>query len=283
MKKAVVFAMLAAVTFVFCSCGDDSAEETNPETGSEGLTYSLSDDGESYVCDGLGEATDKALIVGSKHEGLPVTAIGDWAFYGGEFTSVTIPESVTAIGNGAFATCNYITEITLPEGVTEISESAFHSCASLKSVTLGEGVTAIGAMAFENCVALASVNVPEGVSEIGTMAFSGCEKLSSFTVPSAVTKISTCAFFDCKKLYSIIIPASVTTIERSAFYGCTALARVYYGGGEAELEAVTVGDGNDDFEENIYVFSESEPEETENDKINGYWYYTESGRIELWR
>lgn len=283
MKRSFIIAILAATACVFCSCGTNADEETDSETGSDGLSYSLKEDGSAYVCDGLGEATDKELVIGSVHEGLPVTAIGEWAFYGGEFTSVTIPDSVTEIGDGAFSTCSYITEITLPDGVTEISESAFHSCSSLKKVTLGEGVTSIAPMAFENCVSLTDINVSDGITDIGTMAFGGCEKLSSFTIPSSLTKISSHMFFECLRLSEVIVPVSVTEIGKSAFYGCQSLTHVYYEGSEADLEGLSIEEANDEFKDNLYVYSESSPAETENEEISGYWYYTESGRTEIWR
>lgn len=282
MKRAIIAAITLAAACALCSCGESDVV-TDSRTGSEGLTYSLSEDGSSYVCDGLGEANAKELVVGSTHEGLPVTAIGEWAFYGGEFTSVTIPDSVTEIGKGAFSTCNKLAEVTLPEGVTEIRESTFHSCSALKSVTLGDGVTSIAPMAFENCVSLTSINIPDAVTEIGTMAFGACEKLSSFTLPSSIEKISSHLFFECLKLSEIIVPVSVTTVGKSAFYGCSNLTRVYYLGSETDLESITVESDNDDFTDNIYLYSDASPAETESEDIAGYWYYTESGRIEIWR
>jgi len=286
MKRSFIAAtaLLAAVCFCLSACGtSDNTEKTDSDGGTAGLSYSLTADGSAYVCDGIGEATAKEIIIAPTHEGLPVTEIGAWAFYGGEFTSITIPESVTAINEGAFSTCNYITEVTVPDGVTTISESAFHSCASLKSVKISENVTNIGDMAFENCVSLTEITSLNGVTHIGTEAFGGCEKLSSFTVPAAMTKINPFTFFECYRLSEVVIPSSVTDIGRYSFYGCTAISRVYYAGSEEELNAIAVAEGNDDFKENIYVYSESAPAQTDSENIVGYWYYTDSGRIEIWR
>lgn len=59
-------------------------------------------------------------------------------------TSVTIPNSITSIGNSAFYNCSSLTSVTISDGVTSISESAFQSCSSLTSITIGGSVTSIG-------------------------------------------------------------------------------------------------------------------------------------------
>ncbi|MBQ3616844.1 MAG: leucine-rich repeat protein, partial [Bacteroidales bacterium] len=109
-----------------------------------------------------------------------VTAIGDKAFFNCKsLTSVTIPESVTSIGSDAFFNCTSLTSVTIPESVTSIGKSAFSSCSSLTSVTIPEGVTAIGKGAFDVCTSLTSVTIPEGVTSIGDYAFIGCSSVEN--------------------------------------------------------------------------------------------------------
>ena len=66
-------------------------------------------------------------------------------------TSFVIPDSVTSIGDGAFADCSSLTSVTIPDGVTSISSSAFSGCSSLTSITIPDSVTSIGSSAFYNC------------------------------------------------------------------------------------------------------------------------------------
>ena len=84
-------------------------------------------------------------------------SVSEGSFYGGDFTSVTIGNSVTTIGDYAFYNCSSLTSVTIPDSVTEIGDSAFSGCSSLTSVTIGDSVTTIGYTAFYDCSSLTSV------------------------------------------------------------------------------------------------------------------------------
>ncbi|MBP3871784.1 MAG: leucine-rich repeat domain-containing protein [Faecalicoccus sp.] len=126
-------------------------------------------------------------------------------------TAVTIPDTVTKIGNYAFYQCENLTSIDLPEIVTSIGSSAFYQCNGLKNVVL-----------------------PNSVSTIGTSAFSMCRYLESVDLGTAVTSVPTQAFFTCDKMESIILPNTLTSIATDAFAKCSALKDVYYRGTEED-------------------------------------------------
>ncbi len=156
-----------------------------------------------------------------------VTSIGDNAFRGCTgLTSVTIPSSVTSIGRSAFNDCTGLTSVTIPSSVTSIGDFAFDGCTGLTSVTIPDGVTSIGNFAFSGCTGLTSVTIPDGVTSIGKCAFYGCTGLTSVTIPDGVTSIGDGAFYGCTGLTSVTIPSSVTSIGYRAFYGCTGLTSV---------------------------------------------------------
>ena len=138
----------------------------------------------------------------------------------GSLQSITIPNSVTSIGDFAFYLCESLQSITIPNSVTSIGDYAFFSCESLQSVTIPNSVTSIGDFAFCRCKSLQSVTIPNSVTSIGDNAFWLCKSLQSVTIPNSVTSIGDNAFESCESLQSVTIPNSVTKIGNHAFRGC---------------------------------------------------------------
>ena len=250
MKKLLVsLSALLICLSCFAACKDNSVPSD--------LQFTISDDGtyaEVTYCNG--QATE--VVIPDTYEGLPVTSIGERAFYSCSFlTSVTIPESVTSIGNNAFEACNSLTSITIPESVTSIGQYAFYGsdlmsvtipedieiisegtflgCDRLTSVTIPDSVTSIGNKAFESCYSLTSVHIPDGVTSIGDEAFRSCESLKSIIIPDGVTSIGKNTFYDCKILTSVTIPDNVTSIGKNAFRSCEILTSVTIGNGVTNI------------------------------------------------
>ena len=100
-----------------------------------------------------------------------VTSIGNNAFWSCPITSVTIPNNVTSIGDGAFRNCFELTSVTIPNSVTSIGEGAFEDCACLTSVVIPESVRIVGKHAFRRCSNLTSVTITNSLTSIGDDAF----------------------------------------------------------------------------------------------------------------
>ncbi len=219
-----------------CACGE-SETQALPATGgcvyntqnvctvcntalqvTEGLEYTLNSDGESYTVSmgtALNNTTD--IVIPWYYEEKPVTGIGYQAFYNTALTSITIPASVTSIGEEAFYSCDSLERLTIPASVTSIGEYAFEDCSNLTSVTFGENsqCTSIGNYAFWCCESLTSITIPSGVMSIGYSAFENCTKLTSITIPSGVTSIGSRAFSFCSSLASIVVESG-NTVYHSA-------------------------------------------------------------------
>ena len=165
-------------------------------------------------------------------------------------TNITIPDSVTSIGGGAFdntlwyddqpdglvyagkvaytykGTMPSNTSIVLEEGTLGIADYAFEGCTGLTSITIPDSVTSIGGGAFLGCTGLTSVTIGGSVTSIGSSAFRNCTGLTRVTIPDSVTSIGEHAFQNCTGLTSITIGGSVTSIGNSAFRECTGLTSI---------------------------------------------------------
>ena len=144
-------------------------------------------------------------------------------------TDVTIPNSVTSIGNTAFYRCTGLTNVTIPNSVTSIGNNAFDGCTGLINLTIGNSVNSIGSYAFSGCTGLTNVTIPNSVTTIGNNAFYRCTGLINLTIGNSVNSIGSYAFSGCTGLTNVTIPNSVTTIGGYAFYVCTGLTSVTIG------------------------------------------------------
>ena len=93
--------------------------------------------------------------------GTKVTSIGKTAFINcyDSLTTISIPNSVTSIGNSAFSFCGSLTTISIPNSVTSIGKTAFYECVSLTSITIPSSVSSIGENAFKKCNSLTSMSI----------------------------------------------------------------------------------------------------------------------------
>src|SRR5438309_5807 len=119
--------------------------------------------------------------------GLPVTSIGDGAL---SFINLSDQSNLTGLSN--------MTSVTIPDGVTNLGEGAFAGCPNLATITIGKGITSIKGGAetsswgtFQWCSSLTRVTIPDNVTNIGDGvgtrsgpfgAFSGCDSLTNFIV-----------------------------------------------------------------------------------------------------
>lgn len=252
--------MIAMLGGIFVSCSSDSEEEYEP--GIYGSRFKIDDiyydmwsvDGSTcYVVSNHGEYSGHIVIpstVNYKGKTLTVvsidddafagcrlltgitipntiSSIGDYAFGWCNLESIVIPNSVTQIGRGAFKGCTNLRNVILSNSIIEIEEEAFSECSSLANVTIPNSVIEIGQYAFYKCNSLTNVTIPNSVVKIENWAFAYCSGFTNVTIPNSVIEIGACTFIDCSNLTNVTIGSSVTKIGNKAFYRCSSNATLY--------------------------------------------------------
>ena len=173
-----------------------------------------------------------------------VTNIGNSSFRNCSFKNITIPDSVQSIGNYAFSDCDSISRIEIPGNVKTIGDGAFEYCSDLQYIFIEDGVEKIGDVAFCHA-SIKQIVIPDSVTEIGSGAFSFCGSLSGVTIGNGIEVIEGGAFNDCPNLTEIKLGRNIKTIEEDAFTGLLNFPEVYFAGSEAEWQAVSVHNSND--------------------------------------
>lgn len=184
-------------------------------------------DNQEYIVDSIADRAFFNCKMTSVSIPNTVTSIGEKAFYGCKgLTSLDIPSSVTYIGENAFEKCTSIQSVSISASLPKILESTFYDCFSINSINIPPSVNYIGKSSFCNCHAMRSVAIPNTVDSIGEYAFYACDALKTVTIPSNVKKIGKCAFWNCSSLESVTLSSSVAEIKEGTFYGCKSLASV---------------------------------------------------------
>ena len=169
-----------------------------------------------YACSGI-----KAITIPSS-----VTLLGDGCFsYCSSLTSMTIPSSVISLGNYCFSGCSGLTSITILSSVTSLGDGCFSDCSGLTSITIPNTVTSLGDYCFSGCSGLTSITIPSSVTSLGRCCFSG-SGIKAITIPSSVTLLGDGCFSYCSSLTSITIPSSVTSLDSFCFSGCSGLISI---------------------------------------------------------
>ena len=181
--------------------------------GTAGLEYGLNDDGDGHVVTGPWDLDVETLVVPNFHDGLPVTAVGKWAFNLGDDPDYK--------GN------QHIRHVIIGANVVVIEEAAFARTVT-ESVTfpVGSRLKTIGWVAFWD-TNLTSITIPASVISIGDAAFydSGITNIT-FVAGSRLEIIGVEAFAFIN-LASITMPTSVASVGSRVFRGWTAEQTIY--------------------------------------------------------
>lgn len=191
-----------------------------------------------------------------------VVAIGDDAFKRTDIKSVTIPKTVTEIGENAFKSCEKLEKVVLGEKMEVIGEKAFSDCPMLSEIKLPASLEKLSAGAFLGCTSLKNIEVaedgsfffdgsvlyskdktvayfiaadtdfsdcsfPKELKTISPYFFFGNKKITSVEIPEGITDVPDDFCTLCTSLKDVKIPDGVKTIGNSAFLGCASIDKLY--------------------------------------------------------
>ena len=189
---------------------------------------------------GYNGATDFVSIP-STTNGYPVTNIGTNAFYGSYIAGVTIPDSVTNIGDYAFEGNSGMASVTIGTNVISIGDYAFIGCETLAGITIPNSATNLGLDLFGGCESLTAITVGSqnaNYSSANGILFNKDQKVlvqfpagksGSYTIPTSVTNIADSAFDFCTYLTKLIIGTNVISIGTNVFHQCELVANLSIG------------------------------------------------------
>lgn len=206
----------------------------SPFIAIQSLTSVTISDAVTSICNGAFEQTGlKSIVIPES-----VTAIGEYAFAScGNLESIELPHSLKSLGKGALFGCPKLKHISIPAGINVIEDDVLGCCFGLTTASIEGDVKSIGMGAFYRCQSLNSLQIPQSVKSIGSSAFMGCNSLSSISIPEDIEIIKNQSFKDCSSLTSFSFPKKVTSIESEAFEGCVGLTSIHI-----PPSVITIGD-----------------------------------------
>ncbi len=219
---------------------------------SEGLSYVLSDDETHYMVSGIGSCMDTDIVIPEEHNGLPVSAVADFAFREcSTIKSVVIPNSILSIGWYGFYGCENLESVIIGDSVTLIGDIAFARCEKLTNISVdknnqnykslyGDLYTKDGKTFIQYAIGKQNAEfiLPDAVDTICLLAFAECDYLTSVKLSNTVKNISYGLFLSCDNLINVNLPEKITSIAYEMFYG-TSLVNITIPQGVTKIE----GDG----------------------------------------
>jgi uncharacterized repeat protein (TIGR02543 family) len=204
----------------FCS-GDLAGERATDETTN---IYAITD--------GVVTAVPDASCTGDVVIPAGANSIGAEAFKRSAMNSVSLPATLTSIGDDSFSLSTALVELSIPEGVVSIGEWAFSNSELLEIITLPASVNNIGNTAFQDSLSLENINVNTANANFASVngvlfnkslttleAYPAGKPADSYTVPATVEIIADRSFISARALKSVLFPADsqLTSLEGSVF------------------------------------------------------------------
>lgn len=120
---------------------------------------------------------------------------------------ITIPEGIENLFDSALAHCKRLFSVTLPSTLSFIGDRVFEGCTQLQEIAIVPSVKTIGPSAFKDCHSLRRIKMEEGLTRICDAAFDGCRSLTELVIPSTVAEFGDGCFKWCFSLKQIAFNA----------------------------------------------------------------------------
>lgn len=242
------------LVFIFCRLGIANAYDFE----ADGLYYTILSTSD-YTCEVSGSVSDsKELLIPENviylGKVLKVISIGKRAFYGADYESITLPQSVTSLREESFRGSK-IKNIENIEGITFFGKYSFKDCSALENLIFNQKETVvIGGGSFFGCSALEKIEIPSTVNlddsngmftnegyfesclglkeviinceRLPQVSFRDCSSLTDVIIGENCISLGSSCFYNCINLVNINIPNSIIGIGSSCFRGCTSLKSI---------------------------------------------------------
>ena len=222
-----------------------SSSQSPSTPDDDGIVWVTSENGDGtatlYGYSSEGEKPSGDLVIPSVINGQKITKIGNSCFFDGqnmdtEIKSVTIPSTVTEIGEYAFAYCSEMTSVDLPNSLTQIDDYAFYNCISLSNLSLPQSIRTIGAYAFGGTI-IETLVLPEGLKTVGGGAFSNMYIKASLVSKTDPDKYMGSVEYGLKQVTIL----GNTNFESLTFQGCELLNKVTFSGQASKITSLPDG------------------------------------------
>ena len=218
----------------------------------DGVLYKRIQDTDTYELAYYPKYREGAYVIPSFVVELPVKSLYSRTY----LTELTIPASVTRIGNEAISSCSALTKITFESSETatdvQFGEKVFKSNSKLQQITLPSGLKNFDAVLFDGCSAVEAVYIQnndkyvskdgvlcqknEVTGVVDTIVYFPKGRAGEYTIPQGITTIAEAAFKSSRYITKLTIPGYVTYVGKDAFNGCYGILELVFEGKADDLD-----------------------------------------------
>lgn len=212
MKRKILSVLLTFCMFAALVPCTANAEE---KKYGEWLSYEVNEDGSGVTIIQCDSSAAVDIVIPEEIDGLPVTAIGDYAFQRcSSITGITIPPSIKKVGSVAFSRSYALKGVYITD---------LEKWMEIDFADVGSNPTRLAGKLYLDGELITDLEIPEGTAYIKKWTFYGCTDIKKITIPESVKSIINSAFGNCTGVESVTIPKGVISIDGNPFVGCGSL------------------------------------------------------------